>query len=366
MIASTLLSIVALATSVSASALLQRRVNCPGGGVTANAACCVLFPIINDIQENLFENECGDNAHEALRLTFHDAIGISKTNASFGGGADGSFVIFGDVETQFPANGGTDEIVSLEKQFLARHPNTISVADFIQLAGAVGITNCPGAPRLQFLMGRKDGTAPAPDGTVPLPFDSVDKILARMADGGSFTPTEVVALLTAHTVGASDNVDATIPRTPFDSTPSLFDSQFFLDTQLKGTLFPGADGGNEGEVMSPLAGEIRLQSDHDFARDSRTACAWQANVNQQTHMANAFAAAMAKLVVLGQNEKSLIDCSDMIPANRVLSKTITFPAGLSNKDIEQACETSAFPTLKTDPGPATSVAPVAPGVSAAP
>lgn len=97
----------------------------------------------------------------------------------------------------------------------------------MQLAGAVGITNCPGAPRLQFLKGRKDGTKPAPDGTVPLPFDSVDKvcfapssaarsllttlsanpqILARMADGGGFTPAEVVALLSAHSVGAADNV----------------------------------------------------------------------------------------------------------------------------------------------------------------
>ena len=61
----------------SASVLEKRRVLCPGGGVTANAACCSLFPIIKDIQENLFENECGDNAHEALRLTFHDAIAIS-------------------------------------------------------------------------------------------------------------------------------------------------------------------------------------------------------------------------------------------------------------------------------------------------
>ncbi|VDC04945.1 unnamed protein product [Peniophora sp. CBMAI 1063] len=359
MIFSALLSIVALATTASASALEKRRVTCPGGGVTANAACCSLFPIIKDIQENLFENECGDNAHEALRLTFHDAIGISKTNASFGGGADGSFVLFGDIETTFPANGGTDEIVALEKQFIARHPG-ISVADFIQLAGAVGITNCPGAPRLQFLKGRKDGTKPAPDGTVPLPFDSVDKILARMADGGGFSPAEVVALLTAHTVGAADNIDATIPRTPFDSTPSLFDSQFFLDTQLKGTLFPG-NGPNTGEVMSPLRGEIRLQSDHDFARDSRTSCFWQANVNQQNHMTSTFAAAMAKLVVLGQNERSLIDCSDVIPAVKPFTKSLTFPAGLNNRDVEQACATSAFPTLRTDPGPATSVAPVAPG-----
>ncbi|VDB94209.1 unnamed protein product [Peniophora sp. CBMAI 1063] len=349
-----LLSIVALATA--ASAAVTKRVTCPGGGVTANAACCVLFPVLEDIQANLFDNECGDNAHEALRLTFHDAIGISKTNSSFGDGADGSFVLFGDIETQFPANGGTDEIVALEKRFIAKHPG-ISTADFIQFAGAVGITNCPGAPKLEFLLGRKDGTRPAPDGTVPLPFDDIGKILARMEDGGGFSPAEVVALLSAHTVGASDNVDGSIPRTPFDSTPNRFDTQFFVETQLRGTLFPG-DGPNEGEVMSPLRGEIRLQSDHLFARDSRTNCFWQANANQQTHMTSTFAAAMAKLVVLGQNVNSLVDCSDVIPTPPPFTAQATFPAGLSNKDIEQACATAAFPTLKTDPGPATSVAPV--------
>ncbi|VDB85017.1 unnamed protein product [Peniophora sp. CBMAI 1063] len=349
-----LLSIVALATA--ASAAVTKRVTCPGGGVTANEACCVLFPILEDIQANLFENECGDNAHEALRLTFHDAIGISKTNSSFGDGADGSFVLFGDIETQFPANGGTDEIVALEKRFIAAHPG-ISTADFIQFAGAVGITNCPGAPKLEFLLGRKDGTRPAPDGTVPLPFDPITKILARMDDGGSFTPAEVVALISAHSVGASDNVDPTIPRTPFDSTPNRFDTQFFVETQLRGTLFPGS-GPNEGEVQSPLRGEIRLQSDHDFARDSRTACFWQANANQQNHMTSTFAAAMAKLNILGQDASTLVDCSDVIPTPPSFTAAATFPAGLSNADIEQACATSAFPTLGTDPGLATSVAPV--------
>ena len=69
-------------------------------------------------------------------------------------------------------------------------------------------------------------------------------------------------------------VDPTIPRTPFDSTNNLFDTRFFIDTQLRGTLFPG-DGPNEGEVQSPMRGEIRLQSDHDLARDDRTSCFWQ-------------------------------------------------------------------------------------------
>ena len=38
-------------------------------------------------------------AHEALRLTFHDAIGFSKSGGpSQGTGADGSIMIFNDTE----------------------------------------------------------------------------------------------------------------------------------------------------------------------------------------------------------------------------------------------------------------------------
>ncbi len=40
----------------------------------------------------------------------------------------------------------------------------------IQFAGAVGLAQCPGAPQLEFLLGRKDATQPANDGLVPEPF----------------------------------------------------------------------------------------------------------------------------------------------------------------------------------------------------
>lgn len=61
-------------------AALTRRVACPDGVNTAtNAACCQLFAIRDDIQQNLFDGgECGEEAHESLRLTFHDAIAISN------------------------------------------------------------------------------------------------------------------------------------------------------------------------------------------------------------------------------------------------------------------------------------------------
>lgn len=40
----------------------------------------------------------------------------------------------------------------------------------IQLAGAVGVSNCPGAPRLNFFLGRPAAKAASPDLLVPEPF----------------------------------------------------------------------------------------------------------------------------------------------------------------------------------------------------
>ncbi|KAI0072723.1 manganese peroxidase 1 precursor [Panus rudis PR-1116 ss-1] len=352
----TLAAFIAVAAISTANAAITRRVACPDGKNTAtNAACCPLFAIRDDIQQNLFDGgECGEEVHESLRLTFHDAIG---TGSFGGGGADGSIVIFSDIETAFHANNGIDEIVEAQKPFIAKH--NITAGDFIQFAGAVGVSNCPGAPQLPFFLGRPAATAPAPDKTVPEPFDSVDSILERFADAGGFQDFEVVWLLSSHTIAAADHVDPTIPGTPFDSTPGIFDTQFFLETQLRGTLFPGT-GGNQGEVESPLKGEIRLQSDSELARDSRTSCEWQSFVNNQEKLVETFPTVMLKLQLLGQDVNNMVDCSEVIPVPPPFNKPATFPAGLSNKDVEQACAETPFPTLQTDPGPATSVSPVPP------
>ncbi|KAJ7577385.1 manganase peroxidase [Mycena floridula] len=325
---------------------------CSTGQTVANAVCCAWFPVLEDIQQNLFDGgECGEEVHESLRLTFHDAIGFSKTQG--GGGADGSIIVFDDIETNFH---GVDEIIEKMKPFIAAH--NVTPGDFIQFAGAVGVSNCPGAPQLSFLMGRPPPKTASPDLLVPEPFDSVDKILARMDDAG-LTSAELVALLSSHTIAAADHVDPSIPGTPFDSTPGLFDTQFFIETQLKGTAFPG-NGSNPGEVESPLPGEMRLQSDFAIARDSRTACEWQSFVNNQAKIQSAFKAAMRKMSILGHNEKDLIDCSEIIPKPAALpaSDAAHFPAGLTIKDVEQACYSKPFPTLTSQPGPITSVPPV--------
>ncbi|KAI0658123.1 heme peroxidase [Cubamyces menziesii] len=101
--------------------------------LTGINACCQLFAVRDDLQENLFHGgQCTAEAHESLRLTFHDAIAISpalEAQGKFGGGgADGSIAIFPEIETNFHPNIGLDEIVELQKPFIARH--NLSVADF--------------------------------------------------------------------------------------------------------------------------------------------------------------------------------------------------------------------------------------------
>nr|UDP83133.1 manganese peroxidase 6 [Cyathus bulleri]UES62904.1 manganese peroxidase 6 [Cyathus bulleri] len=348
----TALVTVAIAAQLT-SAALTKRVTCSDGHVTANAACCALFPVVQLMQDQLFDGaECGEEAHSALRLTFHDAIGFS-TKGGKGGGADGSILVFNATELTFHANGGIEDITA--GQFPIFQQTNLSPGDFVHLAGAVGTANCPGAPRLQFMFGRPPPVAPAPDLTVPEPTDSVDTILARFADAG-FSPQEVVALLSSHTIAAADVVDTTIPGTPFDSTVGTFDTQIFLEVLLKGTLFPG-NGSQPGEVLSPIHGEMRLQSDFELAHDSRTACLWQDMINDQTRMQTQFKAAMAKLQVLGQDTSKLVDCSDVVPVPAAFPGPIKFPASFSQSDVQQACS-SSFPQLQTVAGPAPTLAPV--------
>lgn len=42
-----------------------------------------------------------------------------------------------------------------------------------------------------------------------------------------------------HSVAAADKIDDSVPGSPFDSTPDVFDSQFYLETLLPGERYPG-------------------------------------------------------------------------------------------------------------------------------
>ncbi|KAH9961364.1 heme peroxidase [Russula dissimulans] len=353
--------IASLALASLASAALVRRVTCPNGQVAANAACCPLFTIRDDIQRNLFDGgQCGEEAHSALRIAFHDAIGFSTSDKSAGGGADGSIYTYADVETNYPANAGIDDIVQSQRPFIEKYSANISAGDFIQFAAAVGVSNCPGAPRLEFKLGRREALCAAREDTVPEPFHSVRDILARFADAG-FDAAAVVALLASHSIAAADQVDPSVPGSPFDSTPDVFDNQFYIETLLEGKGYPG-NGPNKGETSAPetLRGEMRLQSDYLLARDPQTACYWQGYVEREDNMRNDFRTQMAKLACLGQDCGNMVDCSDVVPEPKPRIGKPHLPAGSSPDQIEKACFKSAFPALTADPGPPTPVRPVTP------
>ncbi|KAI5117417.1 hypothetical protein M0805_005477 [Coniferiporia weirii] len=350
------LAIATVALAALANAANYKRVTCPDGVNTAtHEACCAFFALRDDLQTNLFDSQCGEDVHESLRLTFHDGIAFSKTGNFTGGGADGSIIIFADIETNFSENLGTDDGVDALAPFLTRH--NVTAGDLIQFAAAFGLTNCPGAPRLQFLVGRPNATIPAEDGAVPLPQDSVDVILTRFADAG-FNSNEIIHLLASHTVARSDTLVPGHQAVPFDSTPFTFDTQFFLEVLLKGTGVPfGINNTDGAEVDSPLPnqGEMRLQSDFALARDARTACEWQSMVDNQALMMENFRTAMMKLSNVGQDISKLVDCSELIPEPPALvKKDATFPAGTNSSEVQQVCA-SAFPTLSADAGAATTI-----------
>lgn len=87
----------------------------------------MLFPILEDVQENLFNGgQCNEEVRQSLRLAFTDAMGISPLLEEMGefggGGADGSISIFSDIELEYSANAGLDEIINEQASFIASHP----------------------------------------------------------------------------------------------------------------------------------------------------------------------------------------------------------------------------------------------------
>ncbi|KAF5391594.1 hypothetical protein D9757_002545 [Collybiopsis confluens] len=370
------LSTLAIGYSVLVKAAPSTRgAVCSDGTVVSNSVCCDFIPLAKDLTENFFENECSEKAHEVLRLSFHDAIAFSQSKGpAAGGGADGSMLIFPDVEPNYAANNGIIDSVEDLSPFLSsgKYPS-ISAGDLIQFGAAVAVGLCPGAPRLEFLAGRPNATAPAIDGLVPEPQDSVDEILARFQDAANLDGEDIVSLLVSHTVARADHVDSDIAAAPFDSTPFTFDSQFFLETLLEGVGFPNTTN-NTGEVASPLplgqgksVGEIRLQSDLALARDPRTACFWQGMItyhffpiDEEVLMAARFKAAMAKMAIIGHDAKDLVDCSAVVPKPvAALKIPAMYPATKSFRDVQQACP-SPFPSLSTAPGAEETIIPHCP------
>lgn len=116
-----------------------------------------------------------------------------------------------------------------------------------------------------------------------------------------------------------------------------------------------SSGGNQGEVESPLPGEMRLQSDSSIARDNRTSCEWQSFVSEyqtanytlllqlifacidnQEKLQSDFQFIFANLSTLGHDMTTMIDCSEVLPVPAAFNGQAMFPAGKTMDDVEQA------------------------------
>lgn len=68
-----LLSIVALA-AYTVAAPSASSVVCSDGTRVSSAVCCNFVPVKEVLQTQIFQNQCGEDAHEALRLVFRKKI----------------------------------------------------------------------------------------------------------------------------------------------------------------------------------------------------------------------------------------------------------------------------------------------------
>ncbi|KAH8886174.1 peroxidase [Thozetella sp. PMI_491] len=220
------------------------------------------------------DGNCNDAARAAIRLVFHDC---------FPGACDGS-IILSDECTSRPENAQLTGICKTlgdkAKQF------KVSTADIIQLGGAVGIAACPGGPRISFKAGRTDSNQANPPNQLPSP-NSTAAVLLQAFSSKGYSATELVALVGAHT--AAKRIDGAA----LDTSVSTWDTKFYAET---------ANG------TAPAT----LPSDDNLSKASETKQMWNNFAKDSRGWTGAFVPAMTKLGLMGNDEKSLVDCSDVI------------------------------------------------------
>jgi hypothetical protein len=225
---------------------------------------------------------CGREAHGAIRAPFHDCIN---------NGCDGSLITQGECDRS--ENAGLADTCKLLLSWTNKY--NVSAADMIQFAAATAIAVCPLGPRVQALVGRRDGTQPAPEGQVPGSRDPVPKILGAFAEKG-FSPEDVVALLGTHSVAVQVFDDPSQAGKSLDTTPSVYDTKFYQET-IDGTA------------------PYTLQSDKKLSKSEVTSHTWSNFASSTDEWSSAFVSAWNRFAVIGNDVGSLVDCTSVIPAS---------------------------------------------------
>ncbi|KAJ7221263.1 heme peroxidase [Mycena pura] len=275
-----------------------------------NPLCKPWYAVRDAIMGGIFQGRCGDSARASIRLAFHDAGTFSlalQTAGQPNGAADGSMLVDPN-EVLRAENNGLQNIVSLLKPLPGQF--NVSAGDVLHLAGVLGVLACPGGPVVNAYIGRTAPKNTAPDGLLPDPNSPVPVLTARFADMG-FSIRELMALIGAHTTGKQRFVDPQEANDSFDSTVDIWDVRFYSETQ-SGSTAPGT---------------FKLNSDLNFSHNATTQQDFSRFVGNQNNWAQEYAAAHQKMSLLGLNQNTLTDCSEILPESIDLSTLTVSTSG---------------------------------------
>ncbi|KAH7040924.1 heme peroxidase [Microdochium trichocladiopsis] len=266
---------------------------------------------------------CTDLARGAIRLGFHDAGSWDRKSPN--GGADGSILLAGELSR--PENFGLETIGSTTMGWYTKYkPYGAGMADIIQLGANVGVVACPDGPRIRTFVGRPDSSKPAPDGKLPSVHADAQSLIDLFA-AKTFTATDLVALVGAHTASKQRFVDPSRAGAAQDSTPHYWDTSFYSETldaargisrNATKTADPEEADGTDND--GPTATDVFVfQSDKNLAVYSKTKIQWAIFAGKlgKPTWALAYASSYFRMSMLGvKNLNSLTEISKVLPLTR--------------------------------------------------
>jgi hypothetical protein len=162
-------------------------------------------------------------------------------------------------------------------------------------AGNHAIVTCPGGPRVQTYIGRKDSNTPAPEGLLP-DVNAPAASLFQLFQNKGFDEVDLAALLGAHSTSTQSNFDPSHAGSPQDSTPGVWDVKYY------------------GQTLKPPAGVTVFPSDAKLAQYAGVGKEFKGFVDNQGKWNGKFAKAMGKMTLFGSSGTGgLVDCTQVLP-----------------------------------------------------
>lgn len=260
-----------------------------------NKCPAVWFQVSKELtQKFLTDGQCNPDARAAIRAVFHDC-GAWNTAQGAKGGCDGSLVLANETRL-LPENNGLQDIGDYLQGMAGKYQ--VGVADMIVFAGSHAIVTCPGGPRIQTYVGRKDSNVMAPPGLLPDVNASADSLYKLFQDKG-FDASDLAALLGAHSTSNQFHFDESAPNAglPQDSTPGVWDVKYYSDT------------------TAPPQGVLVLPSDAKLAAHATVGKEFKSFVGNAGKWNGKFAIAMARMTRFGSDGlKGLTECTGALPS----------------------------------------------------